>query len=201
MPLLRSLTTPRLVSYNELEKSYPDDKGLLGEEKASEWGTFFARNIKAIHRVNYHRIVFDEGHLIKNSKTKGFRAAMALKAKKRWVLTGTPIIDATEEAFSYCRLLRIRHTGTLKTFRQNYCDPNNHTHPLRLTEALRPYVFDAPTRTRCLVPASSISPKPSTTSCLAKQRTSNALSTLHLSRSTLSWSKIRVQSLERMDSF
>ena len=34
----------------------------------------------------------DEGHTIRNPKTKVARAVVALNASRRWVLTGTPIV-------------------------------------------------------------------------------------------------------------
>lgn len=112
-----------------------------GEFDEAKWLAVYSKNCGPLHRLHYYRVVFDEGHLIKNFKTKGFRAAYALRASRRWILTGTPIIDATEEVFSYFRLLRVPSTGKIETFRKNYCNINNSLHPLRLTEALKPYVF------------------------------------------------------------
>jgi SWI/SNF-related matrix-associated actin-dependent regulator of chromatin subfamily A3 len=41
--------------------------------------------------MEWRRVVLDEGHTIRNSKTKVAVAASDLKAKSRWVLTGTPM--------------------------------------------------------------------------------------------------------------
>ncbi|TYG55358.1 hypothetical protein ES288_D09G266500v1 [Gossypium darwinii] len=43
------------------------------------------------HRVDWYRVVLDEAHTIKSSKTLGARACFALSAHCRWCLTGTPI--------------------------------------------------------------------------------------------------------------
>jgi SWI/SNF-related matrix-associated actin-dependent regulator of chromatin subfamily A3 len=42
-------------------------------------------------KLNWRRVVLDEGHTIRNAKTKAAEAACKLKAQSRWVLTGTPM--------------------------------------------------------------------------------------------------------------
>jgi SWI/SNF-related matrix-associated actin-dependent regulator of chromatin subfamily A3 len=41
--------------------------------------------------VDWRRVILDEGHTIRNAKTKAAEAACKLKAQSRWVLTGTPM--------------------------------------------------------------------------------------------------------------
>lgn len=41
--------------------------------------------------IGWRRVVLDEGHTIRNAKTKVAIAASEIKAKCRWVLTGTPM--------------------------------------------------------------------------------------------------------------
>lgn len=43
------------------------------------------------HRVEWHRVVLDEAHTIKSSKTIAAKAAFALTSYCRWCLTGTPL--------------------------------------------------------------------------------------------------------------
>jgi SWI/SNF-related matrix-associated actin-dependent regulator of chromatin subfamily A3 len=42
--------------------------------------------------IPWKRVIIDEGHQIRNPKTKVAVAVSALKAERRWVLTGTPIV-------------------------------------------------------------------------------------------------------------
>ncbi len=39
----------------------------------------------------WRRVVLDEGHIIRNASTRVARAACKVKAKSKWVLTGTPM--------------------------------------------------------------------------------------------------------------
>ncbi|KAG1752940.1 SNF2 family N-terminal domain-containing protein [Suillus lakei] len=46
---------------------------------------------KALFNVKWKRVILDEGHTIRNPKTKMTRAVCNLKAQRRWALSGTPI--------------------------------------------------------------------------------------------------------------
>lgn len=58
----------------------------------SSYGTLTSEaNGGNLFQVNWRRVVLDEGHTIRNAKTKAAVAACALNAQSRWVLTGTPM--------------------------------------------------------------------------------------------------------------
>lgn len=48
-------------------------------------------NSSIFHRVEWYRVVLDEAHTIKSSKTLSAQAAFALPSHCRWCLTGTPL--------------------------------------------------------------------------------------------------------------
>ncbi|RKU45076.1 hypothetical protein DL546_007486 [Coniochaeta pulveracea] len=58
-------------------------------------------------KVKWRRVVLDEGHTIRNAKTRVAVAACALEAQSRWVLTGTPIINNVKDLHSLVKFLRL----------------------------------------------------------------------------------------------
>lgn len=69
---------------------------------------------KGLYSFEWRRIVLDEGHQIRNPKAKMSRAACALMAQSRWVLTGTPIVNSLKDLYSHIKFLRL--SGGLTEF-------------------------------------------------------------------------------------
>ncbi|KAF9890959.1 hypothetical protein FE257_005216 [Aspergillus nanangensis] len=62
---------------------------------------------KGIFSLHWRRVVLDEGHTIRNPRSKGALAASNLRADSRWSLTGTPIINTLKDLYSQVRYLRL----------------------------------------------------------------------------------------------
>ncbi|KEF55845.1 uncharacterized protein A1O9_08596 [Exophiala aquamarina CBS 119918] len=71
---------------------------IAGGDRGSHSGLF---------SVDFHRVILDEAHTIKNRQAKTSKACYELKAKHRWVLTGTPIVNRLEDLFSLVRFLKV----------------------------------------------------------------------------------------------
>ncbi|KAF4995851.1 hypothetical protein FDECE_12665 [Fusarium decemcellulare] len=57
--------------------------------------------------IKWRRVVLDEGHTIRNARTKVAQAACEVNAESRWVLTGTPIVNSVKDLHSLLKFLHI----------------------------------------------------------------------------------------------
>ncbi|XP_027340515.1 DNA repair protein RAD5A isoform X1 [Abrus precatorius] len=78
---------------------------------ASEFSSENAEDNGGLFSIQWFRVVLDEAHNIKSSKSLISMAATALIADRRWCLTGTPIQNNLEDIYSLLRFLRIEPWG------------------------------------------------------------------------------------------
>ncbi|WVZ75201.1 hypothetical protein U9M48_023282 [Paspalum notatum var. saurae] len=74
---------------------------------SSEYSVDGSTDNGALYSVHWFRVVLDEAHMIKSSKSLVSLAASALTADRRWCLTGTPIQNNLEDLYSLFRFLRV----------------------------------------------------------------------------------------------
>jgi SNF2 family DNA or RNA helicase len=60
-----------------------------------------------LHRIAWDRLVLDEGHEVRNPKTKTFLSIRALSAGIRWIVSGTPIFNSIRDFAALCNILGI----------------------------------------------------------------------------------------------
>ena len=53
--------------------------------------------VSCMERVKWHRIVFDESHVIRNASTGSYKACRRLQANHRWICTGTPFVSTVDD--------------------------------------------------------------------------------------------------------
>ena len=71
----------------------------------------------------WHYLVLDEGHVIKNTKSKTALAIRELVARHRLILTGTPIQNTVNELWGLFDFLMPGYLGTEKQFTSRYARP------------------------------------------------------------------------------
>jgi SNF2 family DNA or RNA helicase len=60
-----------------------------------------------LHRVKWARLIFDEAHHLRNKKTTRYTSAKMLKAKIRWLVSGTPVQNSKDDFYSLCSMIRL----------------------------------------------------------------------------------------------
>jgi SNF2 family DNA or RNA helicase len=60
-----------------------------------------------LHKVKWSRIIFDEAHHLRNSKTTRYIGARLLPANSRWLVSGTPVQNKKQDFYSLCALIRL----------------------------------------------------------------------------------------------
>jgi hypothetical protein len=60
-----------------------------------------------IHEIKWSRVIFDEAHHLRNPKTTRFYGAKKLKARIRWLVSGTPIQNKKQDFYALCNMIRL----------------------------------------------------------------------------------------------
>lgn len=80
-----------LTTYNTL---MPLGKDKKREEKGCD-----------LLRIQWDRVIFDEAHHLRNSKTRRFYWAKQIMAPIRWLISGTPVQNKRADFYSLCNML------------------------------------------------------------------------------------------------
>jgi SNF2 family DNA or RNA helicase len=105
-----------LVSYNTLatEHDVSDKKKGPKKKKAKR---------ESIFDIDFHRIVLDEAHTIRNSKTRSFKAVFNIKADFKLALTGTPFVNTADDIYSLLSFLGVEPLNDKSIFTRAITQP------------------------------------------------------------------------------
>ena len=78
-----------------------------------------AKQFSYLHLVKWNRIVFDEGHHLRNSDTSRLFGARMLRGRIKWLVSGTPIQNKIQDFYNLCQAI-----GMPPSF---YADKTNHS--------------------------------------------------------------------------
>ncbi|MBW0488226.1 hypothetical protein O181_027941 [Austropuccinia psidii MF-1] len=82
-------------------------------------------DIERLSKISWNYCILDEGHIIKNAKSKLCKAVKLLKANHRLILSGTPIQNNALELWSLFDFLMPGFLGTEKYFNERFGRPIN----------------------------------------------------------------------------
>jgi SNF2 family DNA or RNA helicase len=87
------------------------------------------RTSSLLHKIQWDRVICDEGHHVSHKRTNEFKGVQALPARIHWLVTGTPIQNNEEELYNLFTLLGFAH------HKSYYYDPVNYQ------DAVQRFVF------------------------------------------------------------
>lgn len=103
------------------------------------------RDAELYSRFHFDSVVLDEAQHIKNPDTQNAQAAFTLRARQRFVLTGTPMENSVRDLWSLMNFVVPGYLGSRADFRERYEKPlTNRAEPVlqrRLARRLRPFLL------------------------------------------------------------
>jgi SNF2 family DNA or RNA helicase len=93
-------------------------KWVIQTNKNSENSVYLAHYDKIANKPSltklqhFDRIIIDEAHTIRNSKTKKSQAILSIDAKYKWALTATPILNSMIDVLTYLKFIGYPVIGT-----------------------------------------------------------------------------------------
>ncbi|OZJ03393.1 hypothetical protein BZG36_04007 [Bifiguratus adelaidae] len=114
-----------ITTYQVVASEYPFDKEAESDVAVDALERKRSANAQfgPLFRVGWHRVVLDEAQAIKNRTTRAAMSCCALRAQKRWCLTGTPLQNNVDELYSLIRFLRLKPLCDHAQFRKQISRP------------------------------------------------------------------------------
>jgi len=81
------------------------------------------KSASPLHEIHWHRIVLDESHNVKNSKSQHSKACCALKSLNRWCATGTPVGTTVQDLQGQLQFLHFHPLCNPSVFKRMFETP------------------------------------------------------------------------------
>ena len=110
---------------SSIQTESSDSKGKKTTKAKAKRKRSVAKGLTTIFDIDFHRIVLDEAHTIRNTKTQFYKGVHILSKKSthQWCLTGTPLQNKIDDFYSYFSFLRFEPLSNLQIFRRMVSKP------------------------------------------------------------------------------
>jgi SWI/SNF-related matrix-associated actin-dependent regulator of chromatin subfamily A3 len=107
-----------IASYNTIAYDFGQE-----ERHADEPASKRKKTSSIVFDTKFHRVLLDEAHMIRSTKTRTYRACTALEADRRFCLTGTPLQNRPDDIHSLFSFLDVEPLGNKEVFRRAISQP------------------------------------------------------------------------------
>ena len=117
---------PSIVQYSGSPRERARLRGVLNLSQSALVVTSYdvlSNDLRFFENVRWNYVVLDEGHVIKNPKTRVAKAVRSLSARHRLILTGTPIQNSVLELWAMFDFLMPGFLGSEKSFKDTFAKP------------------------------------------------------------------------------
>ncbi|KAL2853539.1 P-loop containing nucleoside triphosphate hydrolase protein [Aspergillus pseudodeflectus] len=126
-----------ITTYDEIRRSYPvfkPPKALSDPRQLEQhWKQIYEENCGPLHKIKFLRIVLD------GEDSSVSLAVRGLTGRHKWILSGTPIHNHTEEFFPLLSFIGVPKLGEYEDFISYYC--SDAAGEKRLTNLLRAFMM------------------------------------------------------------
>ncbi|CAO3630326.1 unnamed protein product [Cunninghamella echinulata] len=103
----RATTVEEIESFDVIITTYSVmETAFRRQEYGSKQSGLLVKEKSLLHKINWHRIILDEAHNIKDRSCNTARSVFNLNGKYKWSLTGTPLQNRVGELYSLIRFMQ-----------------------------------------------------------------------------------------------
>ena len=117
--IITKLLTNLVVVYHGPKAKYMTKEKLMAAQVVittyGKIGLNKYQSSSTIHEIKWDRVIFDEAHHLRNSKTRAHRGSLFLKSTITWLMTGTPIQNKKNDFYSLCSAMKLPSEFYTKT--------------------------------------------------------------------------------------
>ncbi|KAH9054910.1 SNF2 family DNA-dependent ATPase [Lactarius vividus] len=130
-----------ITTYHTLVQDFVIKDPNVDPEDEIEW---LSKHGGLLARMKWYRVVLDEAQFIRNRTTRASKVVAQLRAKYRWMLTGTPVTNSLVDLYGLIRFGRFRPWNDWQSFREHITKVQVHDAPLagaRAQSILKPILL------------------------------------------------------------